>query len=106
MDEATSFVHTRTEMSRGTWSRRHSLNNVAPGKIDTERVQVIDAYKAKRTGAPVGQIRQENERAIPFGRYCTPEEFANAVAFLASDEASYITGTTLQIDGGMIKSLL
>jgi len=48
--------------------------------------------------------RRETSR-IPMGRYGTPEEFADAVAFLASERASYITGATLQVDGGMIRSL-
>jgi 3-oxoacyl-[acyl-carrier protein] reductase len=54
----------------------------------------------------VEEVRRESCREIPMGRYGQPEEFANAVIFLASECASYITGSTLQVDGGYIRSLL
>jgi len=49
---------------------------------------------------------RRNQSAIPLGRYGVPQEFAHAVAFLCSDAASYLTGVTLQVDGGMTRSLL
>ncbi|MCI3921288.1 SDR family oxidoreductase [Paenibacillus sp. TRM 82003] len=81
------------------------VNNAAPGRIDTDRVRTLDAAKAERTGAAEDDVRRAAAAAIPLGRYGEPAEFANAVAFLASDEASYITGTTLQIDGGLVRTL-
>ena len=51
------------------------------------------------------EVRRQSWREIPIGRYGLPEEFANAAVFLASDCASYITGATLQIDGGYVRSL-
>jgi len=81
------------------------VNNVCPGRIQTERVDEVDAATARRTGASADEVRRDSCREIPMGRYGRPEEFANAVVFLASDCASYITGTTLQIDGGYIRSL-
>jgi 3-oxoacyl-[acyl-carrier protein] reductase len=78
---------------------------VCPGRIQTERVDEVDAATARRTGATADEVRRDSCREIPMGRYGRPEEFANAVVFLASECASYITGTTLQIDGGYIRSL-
>lgn len=80
------------------------VNNAAPGRIDTNRVRSMDAAKAERAGVPEEEVRRAAASAIPLGRYGDPVEFANAVAFLASDDASYITGTTLQIDGGLVRS--
>lgn len=81
------------------------VNNVCPGRIQTERVDEVDAATARRKGASADEVRRDSCREIPMGRYGRPEEFANAVVFLASECASYITGTTLQIDGGYIRSL-
>jgi len=81
------------------------INNVCPGRIQTERVDEVDAATARRKGTSSDEVRRESCREIPMGRYGRPEEFANAVVFLASECASYITGTTLQIDGGYIRSL-
>jgi 3-oxoacyl-[acyl-carrier protein] reductase len=81
------------------------VNNICPGRIQTERVNEIDAATARRKGVSVEEVRRESCREIPMGRYGQPEEFANAVVFLASDCASYITGSTLQVDGGYIRSL-
>jgi len=51
-------------------------------------------------------VAEASRAGIPMGRYGKPEEFADAVAFLASERASYITGTTLRVDGGMLRSVL
>jgi len=80
------------------------VNNAAPGRIDTDRVRTLDAARAGATGRTVEQVRDAAASSIPLGRYGTPAEFANVVAFLASDEASYVTGATLQIDGGLVRS--
>jgi 3-oxoacyl-[acyl-carrier protein] reductase len=81
------------------------VNNVCPGRIQTERVDEVDAATAQRKGVSADEIRRDSCREIPIGRYGRPEEFANSVVFLASECASYITGTTLQVDGGYIRSL-
>jgi 3-oxoacyl-[acyl-carrier protein] reductase len=81
------------------------VNNAAPGRIDTDRVRSLDAVKAERLQLPVDQVQRDAASAIPLGRYGKPEEFADVVAFLASEEASYVTGVTMQIDGGLVRSL-
>lgn len=83
------------------------VNAVQPGRISTERTLQLDQDVAKRTGRSVEEVqRYWTESWIPLGRYGKPEEFAAAVVFLASPRASYITGVSLQVDGGMVKSLL
>ena len=81
------------------------VNQLVPGRIATERIAYLDAANAKRLGIPVEEQRQRSAAAIPMGRYGEPEEFARAAAFLVSDAASYITGATLQVDGGAIRSI-
>ena len=82
------------------------VNAIQPGRIFTERIAELDADTAKREGITVDKIRERFEKsAIPLGRYGTPEEFAAAAVFLASPRASYITGVSLQVDGGMLTSM-
>lgn len=81
------------------------VNCVAPGRIDTERVRELDLSTARAEGVSVEAVRTRHERAIPLGRYGTPEEFSAAVVFLASTAASYITGTTIHVDGGLMRGI-
>ena len=80
-----------------------TVNTIAPGRIDTERIREIDTETAQRTGRPPEQITREALATIPLRRYGRPEEFAAAAAFLASEQASYITGVTLLVDGGLFR---
>lgn len=82
------------------------VNTVQPGRIQTERITELDADIAKRRGATIETVQADFEKIIPLGRYGRPEEFAVAVVFLASPRASYINGVSLQVDGGMVLSLL
>jgi len=81
------------------------VNHLIPGRIATERVAELDRHVAERRSSTPAEIRAAGERAIPLGRYGDPEEFAVAAAFLVSPKASYITGATLQVDGGAIRSV-
>ncbi len=92
-------------LSREVASYGILVNNVCPGKIQTERVDEIDTARARRSGKTLDAVQSENFKEIPMGRYGTPQEFANTVVFLASECASYITGSTLQVDGGYIRAL-
>src|SRR6266853_5860738 len=81
------------------------VNHAVPGRIETARVREIDEANSKKQGITVEEQRKLSLASIPMARYGDPEEFGRAVAFLLSDAASYITGATLQVDGGMIQTL-
>jgi 3-oxoacyl-[acyl-carrier protein] reductase len=81
------------------------VNNVCPGYTRTERVEELSASMAERKGVSKDRIVAAWEESIPMARLGQPEEFAAVVAFLASERASYITGTTIPVDGGAIKGL-
>lgn len=81
------------------------INTLAPGRIATDRVAQLDRQKSERTGVAIQDVRTQSEAEIPLGRYGRPEEFARVAAFLASDVCSYITGESLLIDGGLVRSI-
>jgi 3-oxoacyl-[acyl-carrier protein] reductase len=82
-----------------------TVNIVMPGRIQTTRVAELDAAAANRTGSTVEAVQKASAAAIPAGRYGRPEEFAAMVVFLASEPASYVTGSRLRVDGGAIRSI-
>ncbi|MGB9730899.1 MULTISPECIES: SDR family oxidoreductase [Calditerrivibrio] len=81
------------------------FNNVAPGRIYTDRVKALDEINAKNKGISIEAQRSSEESAIPLLRYGTTEEIGKVVTFLLSDASSYITGSTIFVDGGKVKSL-
>ncbi|GAA1320811.1 SDR family oxidoreductase [Pseudonocardia xinjiangensis] len=81
-----------------------TVNMVLPGRIDTDRVAVLDRAVAERSGSSPEEQRALAEASIPVGRYGTPEEFAAVVTFLAGTAASYVTGEQVRCDGGMIRA--
>jgi len=83
-----------------------TVNNVLPGYTRTERLDELAEMMAEKQGISPGEFRGKWEKEIPMGRLGEPREFAAVVAFLASERASYVTGTSIQVDGGWIKSLL
>jgi 3-oxoacyl-[acyl-carrier protein] reductase len=83
-----------------------TVNNVCPGYTRTDRLDDLAAMQAERTGATREEIFAGWVARIPAGRIGTPSEFAAVVAFLASERASYVNGTTIAVDGGTVRSLL
>ena len=82
-----------------------TANIVVPGRIATARTKFLDAARAQREGRDITAIEAESAATIPMGRYGDPAEYADVVAFLASQRASFVTGTTVRVDGGMIASV-
>lgn len=83
-----------------------TVNNVCPGYTGTDRLgELVDAISA-RTGASSDEIYAGWQRQIPAGRIGKPEELAAVVTFLASERASYVNGTSIAVDGGIVRSLL
>lgn len=81
------------------------VNTICPGRIATDRVAELDAAKAEKEGKSVAEIKENAASLIPLKRYGQAEEFAKVATFLASDANSYVTGSTVMIDGGMVQAL-
>ena len=84
-----------------------TVNNVCPGRILTDRFrQIYHIAERVQQGVSEEAALKEVARDVPMGRIGKPEELGAFVAFLASQQAAYITGTTIQVDGGLVRSLL
>ncbi len=83
-----------------------TVNNIMPGYTATERVNELAETLAKREGLSISDIRARWESEIPMRRLGDPKEFAALAAFLVSERASYITGVSIAVDGGWIRSLV
>lgn len=80
------------------------VNAVLPGHVLTNRQIELNELRAKQEGISPGEYAGRVQAAIPLGRYGEPREIGEVVAFLASERASYVTGATIQVDGGLIQS--
>jgi 3-oxoacyl-[acyl-carrier protein] reductase len=85
---------------------RIRVNQIIPGRIDTDRVRHLDEVNAKKQGVTPDEAKKRAIGTIPMGRYGEIEEFGRVGAFLLSDAATYVTGATVQVDGGLIRSVL
>ncbi len=86
-------------------SQNIRVNQLIPGRIHTDRVEEIDLENSKRAGISQEDQRKRIWATIPMGRYGDPDGFAAAAVFLFSNAGSYITGATLQVDGGLIRGI-
>jgi 3-oxoacyl-[acyl-carrier protein] reductase len=82
------------------------VNQIIPGRIDTDRVRHLDEMNAKKQGVSVEEAKKRSMASIPLGRYGEGDDFGRVGAFLLSDAAAYMTGATVQVDGGAIRSVL
>lgn len=83
-----------------------TVNNILPGYTRTERLEDLARMMAEKQGISAGEFRGKWEKEIPMGRLGEPREFAALAAFLVSERAGYITGTSIPVDGGWIRSLI
>ena len=81
------------------------VNQIIPGRIGTDRVREIDEINAKKAGISPDEQRRRSLSTIPLGRYGDPDEFGAMAAFLLSEAAAYITGASVQVDGGLVRGL-
>ncbi|TDS88250.1 3-oxoacyl-[acyl-carrier protein] reductase [Rahnella sp. BIGb0236] len=82
-----------------------TVNVMVPGRISTQRLGQLDAARAGREGTSVEDVAAKSAASIPARRYGKPEEYGAVAAFLASQQASYMTGSVIRVDGGMIPSI-
>ena len=82
------------------------VNNVAPGFLMTERMRHIFENRSQETGQDIDSVLEAGASRIPVGRFGRPEELGDFVAYLCSDKNTYVTGTTILVDGGVVRSVI
>ena len=83
-----------------------TCNIIAPGRIQTPRLDELDEVRAGREGLTPEEVAEESQEQIPARRYGEVEEFGDVACFLASERASYVTGSIIRVDGGLIRGVL
>lgn len=82
-----------------------TINNIITGRILTDRLRSLRERTAQQLGITVEEALKQSEKDVPLGRLGKPEELAALVAFLASRQGGYITGTSIPVDGGLMKGI-
>jgi 3-oxoacyl-[acyl-carrier protein] reductase len=83
-----------------------TVNTILPGRILTERLEIVLRYEAEKAGISYDEMTRADNERIPVGRPGAPEDIAAMVALLVSERGGYVTGTTIQVDGGSVRGLL
>jgi 3-oxoacyl-[acyl-carrier protein] reductase len=83
-----------------------TVNTICPGRIATSRLELVMAKRAEIEGRDPAQVMEAGLVDIPLGRYGSPDDIAGLVAFLVSKRGGFITGVTIPVDGGLVRSLL
>ena len=102
----TAVIGLAKSMATEFADRNIRINNVCPGLTMTDRITSLAASRAEASGRTVEEVLEEDTQTIPMGRLGEPQEFANVVVFLSSPAASYVTGVTIQVDGGSVRGLM
>jgi 3-oxoacyl-[acyl-carrier protein] reductase len=87
-------------LARQTVEHNVTINNILPGRFDTDRMRSGLAFQAGKSGRPLAEVEAQSKAQIPAKRFGRPEEFGELCAFICSAQASYITGQNFLIDGG------
>jgi len=82
-----------------------TVNIIMPGRVSTDRLRQLDEARAKRENTSYEKVVEASLRQIPMGRYGDPTEYGDTAAFLASQNASFITGSVIRVDGGQIQAI-
>ena len=101
----TAIVSLAKTLSREFAKYNVTINNICPGYVDTDRLKELFGLRAKKQSLSITEVYNKVIEDMPIGRLQKPEEIANLVVFLASEKSSSITGTTIQIDGGLLRGL-
>ena len=100
-----SLVTWAKSLATDVGDKQITVNSILTGYFDTDRIAQLNAKKAEQLGIPQKEVRADMESKVPVKRIGDPKEYGYLVAFLASEQAAYITGTQIPIDGGLLKSL-
>lgn len=100
-----SVVTWAKSLSRDVAPYGITVNNILTGYFDTERIAQLNEGKARDLGIKPEDVREQMEQQVPVGRIGKPEEYGYLATFLASDQAAYLTGSNIPLDGGLLRSL-